>query len=376
MRLTVTRARSIGAAGLLTAAAVTAVLLASPWDDRGARAGSTGPDRGALLISEFHPNASNLYLIDPSDLASRAPYLDVPHATGWEIIGALAPDGTRFAYLVLPPGTYDPSTQAQLALRDHNGLRVLADRLDLGGGLVWSADGSALYARRTAADGVHQSLIEVDAEHGETRTRFEGGESLSLYAVGRPADGPLYVVVIGSNGSKLVALDGSGRPARSLSLSSGVTRDWALSADGAHLAFTEQQGLQLHVRVVSLRDDTPTLSVASAIAAAPTAGSGSAAPLWHPDGSLSVGTFGAKDSSSVLRVQAAGAAEVDVRPASGFALPVAWSADGRRLALRAFTGRGPGDVGQERAALIGPDGQLHTIEGEFIRVLGWWYGGD
>ena len=77
----------------------------------------------------------------------------------------------------------------------------------------------------------------------------------------------------------------------------------------------------------------------------------------------------------------------DENEADGFALPVAWSRDGRFLALRSFEGSGPGRIRSESAAVIdgaslvggtlnggendaGVASQL--VPGTHVLILGWW----
>ena len=76
----------------------------------------------------------------------------------------------------------------------------------------------------------------------------------------------------------------------------------------------------------------------------------------------------------MLRVQAGGQAQTAALPPRGFALPAAWSPDGRSLAVRAFSGAGPGAVGDESAGILGADGALRLIPGALLRVVGWWSG--
>ena len=95
---------------------------------------------------------------------------------------------------------------------------------------------------------------------------------------------------------------------------------------------------------------------------------GTAAPVWSPDGALSVGVFQTPVSSGdQIRVASVGAG-------AGFALPLAWSADGAHLAVRAFDGDGPGSSTRESVGIVGSEGALVTLPGGHRQVLGWWNG--
>ena len=370
---------------LLVAIAATVVAMAAAGALTNATGQSQALDRavprsdGRLLVSEFGEHASTLFLVDPRYPAARQEFGRVPHAPGWELVGAVSPRGDAFAYLVLPPGAGDPAREMALILRTESEARFLASGFDIGGGLLWSRDGGSLFLRRSGEDDrPAQRIVQIDAGTGLETPRFQGRGSLGVYPVAKPPAGPLYIALIDPSGSALLAIGDDGRVQRTLKLSGSATRDWTLSPDGSQLAYTEQRGLQLTVRVTALASDPPTLASAAyrddGLGEAQASG-GSAAPVWHPDGSLSVGTF-QHAASGALHVAAARAPALDGQPRDGFALPVAWSEDGAHLALRAFSGSGPGAVGEEKTAVMGPDGRLHAIEGRFVSVFGWWYGTD
>ncbi len=373
MRSSLTRPRVLIGAGLLLF--VAGLLAGIFFPPNRAGAGAAAPETGEpplLVVKEYADTESTLWLVDASDPARRTLWARVPHAFGWDLEGAVSPDGTRLAYLVAPPSAVDPATDAVLLLRDRGSEQTLAKGLDLSGRLAWTADGAVLVRQAVpGADGrTTYRLLEVNTD-GAARTLLDGGTAAGLYPVGGGPDGARYAVTMGAQGSTLWIIGPDGQPA-ALPLADSVTRDWALSPDGRQLAFTAQQGVRLRVAVATLPDGAGTLTTAAqAPPPRPALRDGSAAPAWHPDGSLSVGTFGA-EANATLRLHGEAAPRVDYTPAQGFTLPVAWSADGAYLAVRAFSGTGPGSVGQEAAAVIGPDGALQVIPGQYARVLGWW----
>lgn len=337
-------------------------------------ASSTDVSTGAsLLISEFSDTASQLWLLDPTAPAERTPFLRIDHAPGWELRGAVAPEGDQFAFVVLTPGRTAPESEATLFLSDGGPPRILAEGVDLGGGVTWSQDGSSVLVRRTtlgANDTRTFAVLEVRVSDGRQTPALSSADAVALQIVGRPLDGPLYAALIGPDGTRLASADANEKR-RVLTSSSG--RDWALSPDGARLAFTEQTGVSMRVRVVSLDADAPVASPAMRSALpdgqplleSAGADTGSASPVWGPDGTLSVGVF--TTPSGELRTASVGAGD-------GFVLPVAWSPDGAYLAVRSFDGRGPGASTREWASLVDADGATHDIPGEHVRVLGWWSG--
>ncbi len=57
---------------------------------------------------------------------------------------------------------------------------------------------------------------------------------------------------------------------------------------------------------------------------------------------------------------------------AGFDVPVAWSPDGRFLALRAFTGTDTEHPGAEQPALVDVEGQRQPVVGDGpIEFIGW-----
>ena len=303
MRLALTRPRLLVAALLLLAVVALIMGVVFPPHDSSA-ATITGSNSSVLLVGEFESTVTTLSAVQPSDPTQRQQLHTIEHAPGWDIVGAASPDGQRLAYLVLPPDARDPQTEAVLVLLDNldrpDGprTRTLFRGADLAGSLAWSSDGAALFVRTTTAgtdDRLTFELIEIDAANGEQRSLVRRNDVLGLYPVGRIGQGPTYSVAVGVNGSELLLINAASKSGEveMRPLSRLVTRSWTLSPDGSQLAFTEQQGLDLRVRVASLTSDSAQLTVAAALDANGTdATVGTASPAWHPDGTLSVGTLG------------------------------------------------------------------------------------
>lgn len=385
MRLALTRPQLLVAALLVLAVVALIMGLVFPPNDSSAAAATSGGP-SVLLVGEFETTVTTLSAVHPSDPTQRRQIHAVEHAPGWDIVGATSPDGQRLAYLVLPPDARDPQTEASLVLledldrTDGPRARTLFRGADLRGALAWSGDGASLFVRTTTTDADGRptfELWEINAVDGQQRSLLRRSDILGLYPVGRAGNGPTYSVSVGLNGSELLVIEGSAgvgaverRP-----LSPLITRSWTLSPDGSQLAFTEQQGLDLRVRVAALAAGSAEIAVAAALDANGfDSTGGTASPTWHPDGSLSVGTLGHGDSGApTLRVQENGAsATIDSERRDGFALPIAWSPQGSHLAVRTFSGVGPGAPGEENAAVIDANGISRAIPGEFVRILGWW----
>lgn len=370
-----------------------------------------------LLVSEFADRVSTLWLVEPERPSERQHFLRIDHAAGWEISGAVSPAGgalePQLAYVVLEPGRQDAETEASLYLSDGGPPRLLLEGLDLRGGATWSADGESILVREERLDsrGARSyAVVEVRMSDGRA-SRHELGEALgsdlfSLHVVGRPSGGPLYAALVGAAGTTIVEFGGEeGGVVVNGRISTGLTRDWALSPDGTQLAFTEQNGVLMQVRSVVLEGaleggerDQPALRAATTagqmlldeaeIGSSDLGGPamGSASPVWRTAESLSVGVF-RQAAASGGELRAASAVSGDENEADGFALPVAWSRDGRFLALRSFEGSGPGSIRSESAAVIDGaslgDGTVNggendagearqLVPGRHVLILGWW----
>jgi hypothetical protein len=389
MRLALTRPRLVVAALLVFAVVALILGLVFPPNDSSA-AVATGSSASLLLVGEFESTVTTLSAVQPNDPTQRRKLHAIEHAPGWDIVGATSPDGHRLAYLVLPLDARDARTEASLVVLDDldrpDGprARTLYRGADLRGALAWSSDGTSLFIRTTtvnANDHPTFELLEIDAVDGRQQSLLRRSDALGLYPVGRAAQGPTYAVSVGVNGSELLVIgasSGDGDDARDVErrpLSPLITRSWTLSPDGSQLAFTEQQGLDLRVRVAALTSGSAEIAVAATVEASGFQSTGgTASPAWHPDGSLSIGILGQGESGApTLRVQATGSgATIDSERSDGFALPVAWSPPGSHLAVRAFSGIGPGAPGDENAAVIDASGTSRAIPGRFVRILGWW----
>ena len=361
MRVSFSRARLLAAAAILLVVVALVLGLVLPPDSTSGSPNALSADSPQLVVSEYSDEESTLWLVDPADTTIRQPLFPIAHAPGWAIEGAVSPGGDRLALLVVPPDGHDPHRDTRLLISDGGPPRVLAEGLDLRGGVVWAADGSDVFARRvTDRETTAFALVAIDAADGAERTLLERGDGAAIYPVGRPLGGPVFAVSVGAGGSQLVQVAAN---VTHVQLSSVVTRDWTLSPDGDELAFTEQRGAALRVMAARL-DAAPSLRVAQATRTDEMGGS--AAPAWRPDGRLSVGRF--EDTAAVRSAAAAVASD-----SAGFTLPLAWSADGAYLALRSFAGRGPGAPGRELAAVRGPSGEVQTITGDRVEILGWWH---
>jgi hypothetical protein len=100
-------------------------------------------------------------------------------------------------------------------------------------------------------------------------------------------------------------------------------------------------------------------------------------PVWTPDGAaLTVGqeAFTSSAQPAVILGLDGSLAELTT-PTFGFDVPIAWSTDGRYLAVRSFDGRNSVQPGLQRTVIVDREGARVTIDvpSEVI-FLGWYAG--
>ena len=219
---------------------------------------SSGEISPVFLASEYHDTYTTLWLANAHDPDKRSRLADIPHAPGWDIEASVNPIQPAVAVLAIPPGGWDPASHASLLVISQDGVRHLATNLELRGGLLWSDDGRHLVAQRAGI------VLVLDASSGTVVADWKPTRTHSAHPVAMTND-TLWVATLQSSGTAIaeVQLTESGPvTVERVKLSDGVTRDWTLSPDGSRLAFTEQRGLDLRVRVVSVaRRRRPTPGV-------------------------------------------------------------------------------------------------------------------
>lgn len=312
-----------------------------------------GPGDARLLAADYAVDRTALNLVDPLDLDGPGERLAViEHAAGWPPIGRVRPDGGAVVLLVLPRGRSDERTEAALELLSEDARVRIADRLDALGGVVWSDDADHLLARAELGSG-HRLLV-LDGRTGELRAGHAGGPGLSLHPVAM-IDGGVWAVELSAGGSVLTEFELRGDQLarrRSFRLADGITRDWAMAPDGAAVAFGVRLGNDPAVAVMSLGGPPASADLRGGGAISEGRPLADAAmPVWLSDGELALARWPGRD---------------------GFTVPLAADAGTGRLAARLLTGSGPGDPGDERAAVLHPDGSRTAASDPARRIIGWW----
>lgn len=274
----------------------------------------------------------------------------VPHLPGFAPRGSVSPNGRWLALVAVTGGAPARPLAALLALHLETGeRRVLAANVDPLQRAVWTPDSSAVAVTRGGADGIE--VLRAGLDGAETVLERRRG-ALGVAPVGFDATGALLAVVLDGRGSTLTR---AGAEARRLS--AHPTRDWALSPDGARLAFVEANldgGLRYLPRVAAVADG----AVAAAFGGVGEEGQALGA-AWPPDGGAP--RFGREPETAPggVRAQAGG----------GFDVPLGYSRDGAALAVRRWSGSSFAAPGEARLQIVA-EGERRAIAG-FGRFHGW-----
>ena len=338
----------------------------------------------ALLYREFGSGADTLWLAPAASPTDRKSMAQIDHAPDWGISASLSPDGNLVAYLVLANGSQDPDREAEAWVLDvHSGQkRHLADGFDLRTRPVWSADSDAIVVGRNgpqADTGGEVSLVGVDVANGGETVLGTEPNVLGLFPIGySPAPevgGALVFARITLGGTDFGWLGAETPPVHA---SDESARDYHLSPDGTRVAYLARQRTDGRIAMrafVAELSPTATPKALSTLASVLDAGD-HFNPVWRDDDSVTVGRTPAAGESSaaalLVPLEEGTVEEVGPGPEQGFDVPVAWSSDGRYLAVRSFEGSSAAQPGRERLTII-EEGSGRNAVGEqgSLEFIGW-----
>ncbi|MCY3507341.1 MAG: hypothetical protein OXH41_14385 [Chloroflexi bacterium] len=325
---------------------------------------SGGPPRTAFagaasgqyaVVAKNTGAATVVTVVGATSNAAPIEIATIPHLHGFSLRGAVSPTGRHVALLTPDSAIAGRPFAALITLDLETGLsRRLAEGLEPLQDVLWTPDATAVVITR--------SVRTADGEPGVAvaRVGFDGTESVLethlgagvVAPVGFDAQGRLLAVRIDGRGSTLTR-DG----AEILWLSTHVTRDWALSPDGARLAFVEVnlwEGLRYLPHVVSIEGDGGGVTAA----ASPTEQALGVA--WSPSGDAP--SFGSEPP-------ALPPGSVSAQGPAGFDVPLAYSRDGAALAVHHWSGYSFDEPGAPRLEIVSGSGR-QSLDG-FSRFFGW-----
>jgi Tol biopolymer transport system component len=325
-------------------------------------------DRVRVAYFEFGRTVDTLVLVDPHS-SQRLRSLTLEHAPEYGVVPGLSPDGRRVAYNLLPPETRvpGPDAPAQLWVADIASAeaRLAASDVDLLVAPLWSPDGGGLVFRRSSAgEGPHELLLAGTAA-GSERSLIASDAALFPIAFS-PDGGALYFAALTEYGSTLYRLSAAGGPPDAMAqLSSGLTRDWALSPDGSRLAYLE---MTLEGRDASSRAFVLDLKTGERTPAGQP-GANAFNPRWDAAGRLYVGQLAGSIPGGIA-VTGPGSQTSLTPPDRGFDVPLAVHPEAG-AAVTSFDAPSVLNPGRATLVVIGADGARHPITSREVTFLGW-----
>ena len=294
---------------------------------------------------------------DPGDVITVATIERLP---GFASRGAVSPDGTQLALVVVEAGTpAQPEASLQLLDLESGERTVIATRVEFRQVPVWDNEGEAVFVTRRAPgeDGqgpgdVSVLRAPVDASGASVVEQYQG--IYGAYPVAADPGGRLVTVVIDGSGST-VYREGN----EVVDLGPHITRDWDLSPGGDELAFIETnlaEGERYIPRTASL-SGVPTVraqSTSEDVEALGVAWDSGSEPVFGYEASVSA--TGDSRAFAQSREQ-------------GFDIPLSYSTDGSAIAVQHWTGSGFDQPGAASVVIINGQGRV-TLD-DATRFYGW-----
>lgn len=338
------------------------------------------PGTPRMVFAEFGVNEDRIYSAPADSPNDRTLHATIAHAPGWGLNPGYASAGSRFAYTVLPEDAKaEDGTPAELWMLDLDGenLTRLARDADLLVSPVFVEGGQALLYRRS--DGTRQEIVRIGVADLKRDVLHREQTSFGIFPIGL-RDGAVLFARLSAGGTDVLAVRDGDEPRLLFHASDDIARDWQLSPDGSSLAFlapaVRAERVVYRAQVVSLDAGEPL--------ALPGEGDGGEdavpsameqyGPVWTPEGALTVGQEAARDAAApALVLDLAGTRTELPPPEHGFDVPIAWSADGRYLAVRSFDGWNSVQPGLERTVIIDRLGARTLVEVRSEVIFMGWY---
>lgn len=322
---------------------------------------ASAPAGEYVVVATSGQDSDTIFVAPATSPDAAIKIATVPHLRGYFARGAVSPEGRRLALVVADGGTAaNPVAALYILNLETAALTGLAANVDYLQTPVWAPDGQSVVFTRAATSGTplaQAAIFRAGATGSGENEALRFDAALGVYPVAFDPAGRLVSVVIDGRGSTAYR-DG----AEAARLSAHITRDWALSPDGASLAFIEANasaGLRYQAKVISLEG----AAGGDAVAQSAGASGQQLGASWKPGAGAP--TFGAEPLP-----ESSGGAALAQAASPGFDVPLAYSAAGDYLAVQRWTGSGFASPGHVTIEVVSEDGR-RTPLGAFTRFYGW-----
>jgi len=218
----------------------------------------------------------------------------------------------------------------------------------------------------TASYALETELALVPIQGGAARTLIRDGVSQGLYPIGWSPNGRLvYFSRVTPQGTDVASVSREGGTATTLfHASDGIAREFRLSPDGSRLLYTSGPPLG---QAGSFRVERADLATGQREVLAEGT-SDHFSPVWRADGRAVT----LSQEGGVASLEPGGASTLVVpAPSNRDDLPLAWSPDGRFLAVRSME-KAQGRYVSEKLVILSPSGGRRNIETKgYAEFIGW-----
>ncbi len=351
-------------------------------------------EAGTLIVyAEYGEWSDAIWAADPANPTRRVQIATVDHAFGFGIRPSLSPDGKYVAYAAVPRDAAAGASAGLWLLDVETGAAaMLTPAIDQGAAPVWLPQSDGIVVRRFGAEGFAE-LVRVDLAGNATAL---AASQTGIYAIDAAPDGDwLYYAELSAAGTSLsraalsadagaaLSPNAAGQTEQVALLSDGFSRDWRLSPDGSQIVYLARDpsspDAALATQVLELGTGATRTLISGDSA-------GQFNPVWDVDGGLTLGfispggaagpsqAMGLATGFAPLRLSSEGesAGGSLPPPASGFDVPLSWSADMTYLAVRNFEGSSGSDPGASRVIVVSPaGGRLELSRQSDVTIAGW-----
>lgn len=369
-------AAAVAAVGIL---AVTSLVTRALLEDAPEAAIVQPAGTPRMVFAEFGLNEDQIYTAPADAPDDRTLHASVPHAPGWGINPGVSASGTMVAYTLLPEDadpTRDSPAEVWVMNVATDNLTRLARDADLLVPPVFTDGGASLLYRRS--EGSTQEIVRVALDDLTREVIHSEQTSFGVFPIGLRGTALLFAR-LSTEGTHVFSVLPGGEPEFLLHASPDIARDWRISPDGSALSFlapmTEAERVVYRAHIVSL-DSMESLDITRPTSEA-TAATEQYGPVWTPDGTaLTIGQEAFTSESQPAVVLGLDGSRYELTtPTYGFDVPIAWSTDGRYLAVRSFDGRNSVQPGLQRTVIVDREGARFVVNvpSEVI-FLGWYAG--